>query len=182
MPRFPVHTVEDAPQASQASLEAVRRKLGTVLNIAGEMAHSPVVIAMYNAMNDAIGEHATFDTPTREAIALAVGNQDGCGYCQSAHTLSAVQAGFSQQQTEAIRGARIDFDDALDALLAVAREIAADTGEVSEATFERARAAGWSEQQLTELFAHVAVNIFTNYFNHYAHTELDIPAASGVAS
>ncbi|MGH3907065.1 MAG: carboxymuconolactone decarboxylase family protein [Pseudonocardiaceae bacterium] len=153
-----------------------------MLNIAGEMAHSPAVIAMYNAMNDAIGQHGTFDAATREAIALAVGNQDGCGYCQSAHTLSAVQAGFSEEQTVAIRNAAIDFDSRLVVLLAVAREIAANLGEVSDATYQRAQQAGWNDEQLTELYAHVAVNMFTNYFNHYARTELDIPAASGIAS
>lgn len=158
MPRFPVHTVEDAPVASQQSLEAVRDKLGTVLNIAGEMAHSP---------NDAGVEHGAFDGATREAVALAVGTQDGCGYCQSAHTLFAVQAGLSEQQTVAIRHAAIDFDSRLQALLVVTREITAHLGEVSDATYQRAQQAGFSEQQLTELYAHVAVNMFTNYFNHY---------------
>jgi AhpD family alkylhydroperoxidase len=40
--------------------------------------------------------------------------------------------------------------------------------------------AGWTVEESAELFTHVAVNIFTNYFNHYAHTELDIPAAPGL--
>lgn len=176
MPRFPV---EDA---SRESLATVRAKLGTVLNTASEVAHSPLVNAMTNVMTDAVARHDTFDAATREAIALAVGNQDGCGYCQSAHTVSAVQAGFSQQQTVNIRETRVDFDSGLGALLSVAREIATNLGEVSDATVERARQAGWSEQQLAELFAHVAVNMSTNYFNHYAGTELDVLAAPGIAS
>jgi hypothetical protein len=32
------------------------------------------------------------------------------------------------------------------------------------------------------LFAYVAANMFTDYFNHYARTELDIPAAPGIAA
>lgn len=180
MPRFPVHTVDDAPEASQKPLEATRQRLGKVLNIYGEMAHAPVVLAMASAMNQALTEHGTFDARTREAIALAVGNQDDCGYCQSAHTLGAVRAGWSEDQTVAIRGARVDFDPKLDALLTVAREIAANVGEVSDETYEDARNAGWSDEELEELFAHVAVNLYTNYFNHYAKTELDIPAAPGL--
>lgn len=181
MPRFPVHTADSTP-ASQDPLKAMGQKLGAVLNIAGEMAHAPVVIAMYNAMHDAIVQHGTFDAATREAIALAIGNEDQCGYCQPAHTLSAVQAGFSQEQTAAIRQTQIDFDARLHALLAVAREIAAELGEVSEITYQRAQQAGWSEAELTELYAHVAVNMCTNYVNHYTHTEHDIPAAPGIAS
>jgi fructoselysine-6-P-deglycase FrlB-like protein len=66
-------------------------------------------------------------------------------------------------------------------LLTVAREIAANVGEVSDETYHRARRTGWTDDQLEELFAHVVVNMFTNYFNHYAKTELDIPAAPGIA-
>lgn len=180
MPRFPVHTLDDAPEASVPALEATRQRLGKVLNIYGEMAHAPVVLAMSSSMNAAVAEHGTFDAPTREAIALAVGNQNGCGYCQSAHTLGAVRAGWTEDETMAIRDGDAGVDSRLAVLLAVAREIAANVGEVSDEAYDRARQAGWSDEQLAELFAHVAVNMFTNYFNHYAETELDVPAASGV--
>ena len=180
MPRFPVHTVDDAPTAARPALQQMKDRLGAVLNIHGEMAHAPAVIGMYTAMGHAIARHGTFDPPTREAIALAVANQNGCGYCQSAHTLSARRAGLSLGQTIAIRDGHVDFDGKLDALLAVAREIAAAVGDVSDQTYRRALAAGWTEPELAELFAHVATNMFTNYFNHYARTDLDIPAAPGV--
>ncbi len=88
------------------------------------MAHSPVVLAAYAAMSQAIATHASFDACTREAIALAVGNVDGCDYCQATHTLSAITAGFEQDQTIAIRAGEVDFDDKLAALLAVVREAA----------------------------------------------------------
>jgi len=45
MPRFPVHTIENAPQASRAAMQAAQRKHGRLLNITAEMAHAPVVIA-----------------------------------------------------------------------------------------------------------------------------------------
>jgi tellurite resistance protein len=72
-------------------------------------------------------------------------------------------------------------DHRLGALLAVARQIASSVGEVDEDTWQRALQAGWTVEELAELFAHVVANLFTNYFNHYAHTELDIPAAPGLA-
>ena len=40
--------------------------------------------------------------------------------------------------------------------------------------------AGWSDVELTEAFAHVVANLFTNYFNHYARTDLDVPPAPGL--
>lgn len=180
MSRIPVHTIDNAPEAGQETLRALEKSIGKVMNIHGEMAHSPVVLETYAAMNAAITRHGTFDARTREAIALAVGAVDNCGYCQAAHTLSGKAAGLTEEQTVAIRRGTADFDDRLDALVAVVREIAGEVGEVSDATWKRAVEAGWSDVQLTEAFAHVAVNLFTNYFNHYARTDLDVPAAPAV--
>ncbi|MGH3439583.1 MAG: carboxymuconolactone decarboxylase family protein [Sciscionella sp.] len=181
MPRIPVHSVQDAPEQARQTLDGLAAKMGTVLNIHGEMAHSPVVLATYAAMQQAIAEHGSFDARTREAIALPVGNQDGCDYCQSAHTLSARKAGFSEQETVAIRAGQHDGDAKLPALLTLARQLAGNVGEVDDAAWKQALDAGWSDTELVELFAHVAANLYTNYFNHYAGTELDIPPAPGLS-
>lgn len=180
LPRIPVHTLDDAPAASRDTLAALGQKMGKVLNIHAEMAHAPVVIAAYAGMQNAIAEHGTFDARTREAIALTVGAVDRCDYCQSAHTLSGKRAGWTEDQTVAIRAGE-PVDPRLDALIAVVRGAAGDVGEVDEVTWKSALEAGWTETELTEAFAHVAVNLYTNYFNHYAVTELDVPAAPGIA-
>jgi AhpD family alkylhydroperoxidase len=145
------------------------------------MAHSPVVLAAYAAMSAAIAEHGTFDARTREAIALAVGAVDDCTYCQSADTMAAKAAGFTEEETVAIRRGP-GVEPRLAALLEVAREITGDVGDVSDATWDKARATGWSDVQLSELFAHVTANLYTNYFNHYARTDLDIPAAPSLGA
>jgi hypothetical protein len=93
------------------------------------------------------------------------------------HTGSACKAGLTLEQTIAIREDQAEFDPKLAALLAVAREITGNVGEVEDTTWKGALEAGWTDTELTELLAHVAVNLYTNYVNHYASTELDIPAA-----
>jgi AhpD family alkylhydroperoxidase len=138
------------------------------------------VLAAYAGMQEAIAEHGTFDARTREAIALAVGALDRCDYCQSAHTVSAKRAGWTEHEAVAIRAGGT-VEPALDALLAVVRESAGNVGEVEDVAWKAALDAGWTETELAEAFAHVAVNLFTNYFNHYVGTELDVPAAAGVA-
>ncbi|MET3811463.1 hypothetical protein [Arthrobacter sp. UYEF3] len=80
------------------------------------------------------------------------------------------------EQIIAIRAAEVDFDDKLEAISSVARQAAARTGNVSDATSQAALDAGWSTEELSEAFVHIAANLFTNYFNHYAGTELDLPA------
>ena len=182
MPRIPAHTIDSAPQESRDTLAAISKRMGKTLNIHAGMAHSPVVLATYAAMSSAVREHGTFDARTRETIALAVGNENDCHYCQSAHTVSAKAAGLSEEQTIAIRAGRIDFDDKLATIAEVARQIASATGGVSDQAWEAALAAGWSEEDLAESFAHVAINLYTNYFNHFAGTELDLPEAPAVSA
>ncbi|MEV0946910.1 carboxymuconolactone decarboxylase family protein [Rhodococcus sp. NPDC049939] len=177
MPRIPVHTTDSAPEGSSERLQVLAKKYGRVLNIHGEMAHSPVVIAAYCGIIDAIAQHGSFDARTREAIALAVGAVDCCEYCQSAHTMAGTRAGLTEEQTIAIRRGDDDFDDKLGAMLKVVREAAQKVGEVDDRTWNAALTAGWSEDELAEAFAHLAVNMFTNYFNHYVETELDVPPA-----
>lgn len=177
MPRIPTRSLEDAPEGAQPYVQNLQRRMGRLLNIHAGMAHSPAVIGAYSGISKAIAEHGTFDARTREAIALAVGNQDECGYCQAAHTVSGRKAGLSDEQILAIRAGEVDFDPRLAALTEVAREAAANTGHVSDPVWQAAREAGWSEDELAEAFAHIAANLFTNYFNHYAGTELDFPAA-----
>jgi AhpD family alkylhydroperoxidase len=180
MPRIPVHTTVNAPAAGSETLGRLEKRFGKVLNIHGGMAHSPVVLEAYAAMNAAIAQHSTLDARTREAIALAVGAVDRCAYCQSAHTISAKTAGFTEEETVAIRRGDAEVESNLAALLAVAREIAGEVGEVTDTTWDKALAAGWTDTELTEVFAHVAANLYTNYFNHFARTELDLPAAPGL--
>jgi len=176
MSRIPVQTLETAPE--QARPTRLTRRTGRLLNIHAEMATAPVVLAAYAGISDALAKQSSFDARTREAIALAVGAQDGCDYCQAAHTPTAIKSGLSEAETIAIRREDVPFDPKLAALLAVVREAAANVGEVSDATWSAALQAGWSEVELSEAFAHLAVNLFTNYFNHYAHTDLDLPAAA----
>lgn len=177
MPRIPAHTTDSAPDASRDALKQLEAKYGKVLNIHGEMAHSPVVLHSYVALQEVIRKHALLDTRVREAIALAVGNQDECTYCQSAHTGGGMAAGLTGEEMIAIRRGEVDFDPALASLLRLARGYTAAVGNTSDATWQAALDAGWSEEELTELAPHVTLNLLTNYFNHHVHTELDIPEA-----
>jgi hypothetical protein len=60
----------------------------------------------------------------------------------------------------------------------VAAQIASIRGEVSDQAVTRVKAAGYSDGDIAEIVANVVVNIFTNYFNHVAPTEVDLPVVS----
>ena len=177
MARIPVHTTQSAPEQSRDELKALEAKFGKVINIHGEMAHSPVVLQSYVAMQQVIADYGSFDARTREAIALAVGNANDCNYCQAAHTGGGKAAGLSNDEMIAVRRSAADFDAKLDALLTLARQYTTNIGAVEDVAWQAALDAGWTDEELTELSAHVTLNLLTNYFNHYVKTDLDLPAA-----
>jgi len=179
MPRTPVHTVDSAPEASRDVLKVLEARMGgKVLNIHGEMAHSPAVINAYAALKGVIAEHGTFDAATQEAIALAVSAVDDCTYCQAAHTAAGRRAGLSADERLAVRaGASEGLGPKLAALVAIARAYTAEVGEVPDELWQAGLDAGWTDAQLAELSVHVTINQLTNHFNHYIGTDLDLPAA-----
>jgi uncharacterized peroxidase-related enzyme len=174
--RIPVHSVDSAPEGSRDALKALEAKYGKVLSIHGAMAHSPAVLETYVAIQRALEDKGALDKRLREVIALAVAKVDECSYCQAAHTLAGQAAGLSQEETVAVRRGTVD-DPKLQALVTLVREQAAAVGHVQDSTWQAALDAGWTDAELTETSAVVALNLFTNYFNHLVQTELDLPEA-----
>ncbi|GAC1403261.1 MAG: peroxidase-related enzyme [Mycobacterium sp.] len=178
MPRFPVHSVADAPEAAREPLRALEKKYGRVPNIHGEMAHAPAVLAAYTGIQQAIIEHGSFDARTREAIALAVGTVDNCTYCQAAHTAAGRAAGWSLEQTVALRkGTPLQGQENSARYWRWPAKSPPKWARSTRTPGRRPRPPGAPTRNWPNCFAHVMANIFTNYFNHYAHTELDMPAA-----
>ena len=59
------------------------------------------------------------------------------------------------------------------------REHVLDTkGQISEAEVTDVRNAGLSDGEIAEVIAHVALNVFTNYFNIAADVDIDFPKVS----
>jgi AhpD family alkylhydroperoxidase len=177
MPRVPVHTLTDAPEESRETLEALAKRSGKVLNIFGEMAHAPVLLKMHANTEGLLREESSLEERERKAIHLTVANVNGCDYCQAAYTGAAKAVGHSEEDTLSIRRGDLLDDRRLTAALVLAREIAANTGFVEDATWDAALASGWSERQLLEVFAEVMRTTLTNYFNHLVGTDLDLPEA-----
>jgi AhpD family alkylhydroperoxidase len=173
--RIPLHTLADAPEASREALSALAGPDGEVLNTYRHMAASSGVLHGYLALRSVVDRYATLDTRVQEAIALAVANENGCGYDEAAHTAAAERAGLDHERILSIRRGDTAFDPALGALLRVVREMVSNVGIVSDVTWKAAREAGWSESLLAELPLHVALHTYTTTFNRWAGTEVDFP-------
>ena len=102
-------------------------------------------------------------------------NVNECNYCKAAHT--AVGKMFGLDVAE-LRGALIgnSEDPKVEAALQFARSIVIRQGWVSDEEFQKVHEAGYSHGEIVEIVATTAINIFSNYFNHVAGTEVDFPA------
>lgn len=153
--------------------EASKKKLGVVPNMFRTMANSPAVLEAYFGFSGALA-HGSLSGKIREQIALVVGQENACGYCVSAHTVLGKGAGLSDADALSARKGQAT-DPKTAAILTLARKINAERGHASDADLSAARAAGVTDGEIGEVVANVALNIFTNYFNHVADPVIDFP-------
>ena len=170
-------SIESAPAASQALLHAVKKMLGSVPNLFRLVANSPAALEGYLSLSGALGK-GELPAATRERIALAVAEVNGCGYCLSAHSyLGKHVAKLDDAEIEANRDGT-SHDPLADAAVRFAVQVTQQRGHVSDAELAAVRAAGYSEAQVIEIVQHVALNTWTNYINSVANTEIDFPVVS----
>ncbi|MEU7901159.1 carboxymuconolactone decarboxylase family protein [Nonomuraea sp. NPDC049152] len=148
-------------------------KLDKLPNMVRVMANSPAVLEGYQGLARAL-KKSTLPQTTFERIALTVGAANACSYCVAAHTYSGkTSAGLSDADVElAKQGSAEDAKEA--AAVEFARALTETRGNADPS---EARAAGWSDEQILEIIALVALQTMTNYVNKVAETENDWPAA-----
>ena len=162
-----------ASQEASELFSAIKAKVGMVPNLYRVAAQRPAVLSALLGLGDAL-TGGDFDATTREAIALAVANANGCDYCASAHSAIASSLKVSQSDiTGFLNGTAEDPRRA--AILELAIAIVQTRGLLDDAAIDRARAAGLSDGDIVETLSHTVANIFTNYLNHVADTEIDFP-------
>ncbi len=173
MSRLDIPTHEDAPEKSKPLLDAVEKQLGIVPNLFRLIGSSPAALEGYLGLNGALGR--TLDAKTRERIALAVAQANGCDYCLSAHSYLGLNlAKIDNAEIALNRGGR-SADAKADAALVFARRVLDARGHVSNADLAAVRQADFSDAQIVEIVANVAVNVLTNYINSVAQTDIDFP-------
>ncbi len=180
MPRIQPVQKQFADADTAKLLAGVEKKLGKVPNIVATMANSTAVANAYLGFSQALAG-GSLPAPLREQLALVVGETNGCDYCLAAHTALGKRAGLSDEEARDARRAEAK-DTKVRAALEFARQIVNDRGHVSDQDVERVRQAGYNDGEIAEIVAHVALNTFTNYFNHVADTEVDFPAAPELTS
>ncbi len=167
-------SIETAPAASQPLLQAVKKMLGVVPNLFRLVSTSPAALEGYLSLSGALSK-GSLAAPTRERIALAVAEINGCSYCLSAHTyLGKNVAKLDDAEMTANRSGASN-DPKADAAVRFAAKVTRERGKVSQADIQALKLAGYDDAQLIEIVQHVALNVWTNYINLIAETEVDFP-------
>jgi uncharacterized peroxidase-related enzyme len=178
MSRIPTPAAIDAaPAASQPLLEAVKKQLGVVPNLFRLVSNSPAALEGYLGLMGALNK-GRLPAQTRERIALAVAELNGCSYCLSAHSyLGKTLAKLDDAEISANRSGASN-DPTADAAVRFAVKVARERGHVGEDDVRAVKAAGYDDGQVIEIVLHVALNTWTNYINEVAKTEIDFPVVA----
>lgn len=158
---------------AQDLLSGVKRMLGGTPNMFTTMAQSSSTLAAFWGALGALSSSA-LSSGLREQIALTVAGANGCDYCASAHTalgkMNRISDGELAQNLQAKSA-----DAKTQAALTFVRKVVDARGHVSDADLTSLRSAGYSEAQIVDMVTVTCINIFTNYFNHIAQTDVDFP-------
>jgi uncharacterized peroxidase-related enzyme len=134
---------------------------------------SPAVLGGFLSFSGALGK--TLDVKTRERIALAVAQVNGCAYCLSAHTYLGLNLAKLSAEEIAQNRNGTSADAKANAAVALAHKVAKERGHISDADLAAVRIAGFKDSEIVEIIALVAENSFTNFLNEAARTDIDFP-------
>lgn len=173
MSRIAVPVREAAPAAAQPFLDGVEKQLGAVPNLFRLAALSPAVLQGMLGLSGALSR--TLDVKTRERIALAVAQVNGCDYCLSAHAYLGLNLAKLDAGEIALNRKGDSTDPRAAAIVAFAAKVAQSRGKVADADLAEVRHAGIDDAQVVEIVALVAENFLTNLLNNVAQTPIDFP-------
>ena len=176
MQRITAINPTEATGKTKQLLDAVQAKLGMTPNLMKTLAAAPAALEAYLNFGAALTT-GHLDAKLREQIALTVAQANSCEHCLSAHTAIGKMVGLKPEEIAASREAR-SADAKRAAGLQFAQALVVQRGEVTDSAIAQVKEAGYSEGDIAEIVANVAINIFTNYFNHVARTDVDFPKVS----
>ena len=170
MPSIQPIKLENASDATIRLLATARADNALPPNMIQSMAQSPNVLEGYLQFSRAL-KGGKLDQEEREQIALAVAQTNLCEYSLAYHTARAKKLGLTNDHILESREGRA-ADTKVDAALRFAKDLVAENGDCSPAELQHA---GFTDREIVEIVALVALNIFENYFNMVVKTDIDLP-------
>lgn len=176
MPRTAVLAPEQVPADSKATLDMFTKNIGFTPNLMASFAQSPIA---FNAWATLLGSLSkALDVKTRDSIGLAVSEVNGCNYCLSIHSFTAEHMAKLPADDIILARKGHASDPKRDAAVQFARRVIQTRGQVEEADLAAVRDAGYTDANIMEIVALVAMYSLTNFFNNVFDPEKDFPAVA----
>jgi uncharacterized peroxidase-related enzyme len=157
----------------QALLEPISKAFGAAPNMFKAVANSPAALKSMWGFFGALGT-GVVGAKLGEQIAVAVADRNRCEYCLAAHNVLGSGAGVSAEELKAAQGGTSQ-DPRTAAALKFALRLVSERGQLSAEDVAAVRSAGFDDEHIVEILAHVALNLFTNYVNVALDVPLDFP-------
>ena len=176
MPRSAALKPEQVPADSKPTFDTFTKNIGFTPNMMAIFAQSPIAFNAWAALLGSLSK--ALDVKTRDSIGLAVSEVNGCNYCLTVHSFTAEH--MAKLPADEIILARKGHasDPKRDAALQFARKVIETRGKVSDADLKAVRDAGYTDANVMEIVALVAMYSLTNFFNNVFDPEKDFPAVT----
>lgn len=173
MSRVQLIDPDTATGQSKVLLDEITGAFGATPAMFRAVANSPAALQMMWAGFQALGG-GRIDAKLGEQIAVLVADRNACEYCLAAHTALGRKAGASSQEMAEAQSGRSSDPRTL-AALTVAAKLVETRARLDDADVQALRAVGFDDEEMVELVAHVALNLFTNYINVALAVPVDFP-------
>lgn len=174
MSRIPLVDRRTTTADRQQTLDAIHAAFGATPAMFRAVANSAAALNSLWGSFAALGA-GVIAPALGEQIAVAVADRNGCHYCLAAHTALGRKAGLGADELAAAQ--RGESGDAKTrAALQFTLKLVDERGQIAGADIAAVRDAGFSDEEIVEILAHVALNLFTNYVNIAFDVPVDFPA------
>jgi uncharacterized peroxidase-related enzyme len=163
--------VDTEDESVSKLFSSVQANSGRVTNMMRAMANSPIVLETYLSVNSILAR-GLLSAELRELLAVTVAQGNQCQYCLSAHTAKGKKLGLDAQTMEFAQLSTAE-DPKIEAALKFARLLIDKRGALRKEALEHLRSAGYTDGEIAEIILVTTFNIFPNYFNKVADTDLD---------
>jgi uncharacterized peroxidase-related enzyme len=176
MSRIAIPAPGESPAESQAILDNVNKMLGFLPNHYRLMSISPNALGGWAGLMGPVSK--TLDLKTREGMALAVSEANGCNYCLAAHSYVSAKLAKIPPEEIALNRQGQSSDPKRHAAVAFAKALIETRGKVSDAQFAAVKNVGWTDANIVEMIALTAQFLLTNFMNNAVQTPIDFPEVS----
>ena len=166
-------TPTDTTGAHKEVFDQINGAFGSVPNMFKAIGNSSAAVESMWTSFGALSK-GKLGAPLGEQIAVFVADLNRCEYCLAAHTLLGKNAGVSEADLGQAQAGK-SSDAKTQAALNFAGKLVRNRGSVSSEDFAEVRNAGFCDEMIAEILAHVALHIFTNYTNVAFDVPVDFP-------